>query len=65
MVSCLRTTGEGATLRPEEHALVIETTVAVAAGRVPVIAGCGTNDTRTTIEGRSAQQMPAPTLCWS
>jgi 4-hydroxy-tetrahydrodipicolinate synthase len=43
------TTGEGATLRPEEHALVIETTVRVAAGRVPVLAGCGTNDTRTTI----------------
>ena len=45
------TTGEGATLRPEEHALVIETTVHVAAGRVPVLAGCGTNDTRTTIAG--------------
>jgi len=45
------TTGEGATLRPEEHALVIETTVRVASGRVPVLAGCGTNDTRTTIAG--------------
>jgi len=45
------TTGEGATLRPEEHALVIETTVRVAAGRVPVVAGCGTNDTRTTVSG--------------
>jgi 4-hydroxy-tetrahydrodipicolinate synthase len=45
------TTGEGATLRPEEHTQVIETTVRVAAGRVPVIAGCGTNDTRTTIAG--------------
>lgn len=45
------TTGEGATLRPEEHLLVIETTVRIAAGAVPVIAGCGTNDTRTTIAG--------------
>ena len=45
------TTGEGATLRPEEHALVIATAVRVARGRVPVLAGCGTNDTRTTIEG--------------
>jgi 4-hydroxy-tetrahydrodipicolinate synthase len=45
------TTGEGATLRPEEHAEVIGTTVAVASGRVPVLAGCGTNDTRTTIAG--------------
>jgi 4-hydroxy-tetrahydrodipicolinate synthase len=45
------TTGEGATLRPEEHAIVIETTVRIASGRVPVLAGCGTNDTRTTIAG--------------
>jgi 4-hydroxy-tetrahydrodipicolinate synthase len=45
------TTGEGATLRPEEHALVIATVARIARGRVPVIAGCGTNDTRTTIEG--------------
>jgi 4-hydroxy-tetrahydrodipicolinate synthase len=44
------TTGEGATLRPEEHQAVIEATVRVVKGRVPVIAGCGTNDTRTTIE---------------
>ena len=45
------TTGEGATLRPEEHALVIATAVRAAKGRVPILAGCGTNDTRTTIEG--------------
>ena len=45
------TTGEGATLRPEEHALVIEMTVRIARKRVPVIAGCGTNDTKTTIAG--------------
>ena len=45
------TTGEGATLRPEEHAEVIATVVKAAAGRVPVVAGCGTNDTRTTLEG--------------
>jgi 4-hydroxy-tetrahydrodipicolinate synthase len=43
------TTGEGATLRPEEHAQVIETTVRIARGRVPVLVGCGTNDTRTTL----------------
>jgi 4-hydroxy-tetrahydrodipicolinate synthase len=45
------TTGEGATLRPEEHAQVIEITVRIARGRVPVVAGCGTNDTRTTVLG--------------
>lgn len=43
------TTGEGATLRPEEHARVVEAVVAAAGGRVPVVAGCGTNDTRTTV----------------
>src|SRR4051812_49196010 len=39
------TTGESATLRPEEHRRVIEICVETAAGRVPVIAGCGSNDT--------------------
>jgi 4-hydroxy-tetrahydrodipicolinate synthase len=43
------TTGEGATLTGDEHAHVIETVVRAARGRVPVVAGCGTNDTRTTI----------------
>ena len=43
------TTGEGATLRPEEHAEVIGTVARTAAGRVPIVAGCGTNDTRTTL----------------
>lgn len=45
------TTGEGATLDSDEHELVVATVVEVAAGRVPVIAGCGTNDTRTTVAG--------------
>jgi 4-hydroxy-tetrahydrodipicolinate synthase len=43
------TTGEGATLDSAEHRHVIETCVEVAAGRVPVIAGCGSNDTRQAI----------------
>jgi 4-hydroxy-tetrahydrodipicolinate synthase len=45
------TTGEGATLRPEEHTAVIETTVRAAAGRVPVVAGCGTNEIKATVAG--------------
>ena len=45
------TTGEGATLDEEEKHEVIAETVQVAAGRVPVVAGCGTNDTRTTLAG--------------
>ncbi len=43
------TTGEGATLSDEEHRQVIETVVRSAAGRVPVVAGCGSNDTRRTV----------------
>lgn len=43
------TTGESATLSYEEHYRVIEICVEQAAGRVPVIAGCGSNDTATAI----------------
>ncbi len=43
------TTGESPGLSESEHAAVIERTVKVAAGRVPVIAGCGTNSTASTI----------------
>lgn len=39
------TTGESATLSYEEHYRVIELCVEAADGRVPVIAGCGSNDT--------------------
>jgi 4-hydroxy-tetrahydrodipicolinate synthase len=43
------TTGEGATLSIDEHRRVITITVEVARGRVPVIAGCGSNDTAHAI----------------
>ena len=39
------TTGESPTLTHEEHETVIETVVQAAAGRVPVIAGAGSNNT--------------------
>lgn len=39
------TTGESATLTPEERRQVIRFTLEKTAGRVPVIAGTGTNDT--------------------
>jgi 4-hydroxy-tetrahydrodipicolinate synthase len=45
------TTGEGATLTAEEHLRVVRACVEEARGQVPVIAGCGSNDTRRTIEG--------------
>ncbi len=44
------TTGESATLTHEEHQKVIEITVHHAAGRVPVIAGTGSNSTAEAIE---------------
>jgi 4-hydroxy-tetrahydrodipicolinate synthase len=44
------TTGETATLSHAEHRRVVEVTVAVAGGRVPVIAGCGSNCTAEAIE---------------
>jgi 4-hydroxy-tetrahydrodipicolinate synthase len=39
------TTGESPTLTHEEHEAVVETVVAAAAGRLPVIAGAGSNNT--------------------
>ena len=43
------TTGEAATMDHAEHYRVIALCVEQAAGRVPVIAGCGSNDTRTAL----------------
>ena len=43
------TTGESATLGFDEHYRVIDGCIEAAAGRVPVIAGCGSNDTATAI----------------
>ncbi len=44
------TTGESPTLSHEEHRRVVECCVEVAAGRVPVIAGAGSNNTQEAIE---------------
>ncbi|MEI6418605.1 MAG: 4-hydroxy-tetrahydrodipicolinate synthase [Sphingomonadales bacterium] len=41
------TTGESPTLSHQEHYAVFKTVIDAAAGRVPVIAGCGSNDTAT------------------
>jgi len=43
------TTGESTTLTYAEHKKVIERVVKVAAGRVPVIAGTGSNSTAEAI----------------
>ncbi len=44
------TTGESATLTPEERKEVIRFTVKQVNGRVPVIAGCGTNNTAHVLD---------------
>ena len=43
------TTGESPTLTHEEHDLVVETVVEAAAGRIPVVAGAGSNNTAETV----------------
>lgn len=43
------TTGESSTLSNAEHHRVIEVCVEQAAGRVPIIAGCGSNDTTNAL----------------
>lgn len=62
------TTGESATLSYDEHYRVISLCLEEAAGRVPVIAGCGSNDTATAVrhmafakaEGAAAALVVAP-----
>lgn len=54
------TTGESPTLSVQEHETVIAATVAAAAGRVPVIAGAGSNNTVEAVHFlRHAQQVGA------
>jgi 4-hydroxy-tetrahydrodipicolinate synthase len=43
------TTGESATMTIEEHDRVVRICIDQAAGRVPVIAGCGSNDTTVAL----------------
>ncbi len=43
------TTGESPTLSHEEHQRVVETCIAAAKGRVPVIAGAGSNSTKEAV----------------
>jgi len=54
------TTGETATLSHDEHRRVVELCVETAAGRVPVIAGAGSNSTAEAVElVRHAKQVGA------
>src|SRR5690606_12846476 len=44
------TTGESPTLHAEEHRRVVELVVEQVAGRIPVVAGAGSNNTREALE---------------
>ena len=62
IISC-GTTGESSTLSDEEHREVIRFAIEHTAGRVPVIAGTGSNDTKYAIElSKSAEEMGADGL---
>ena len=57
------TTGESATLSHEEHCKVIQFTIDKTAGRVPVIAGAGSNETSYAVElSQEAERMGADAL---
>jgi 4-hydroxy-tetrahydrodipicolinate synthase len=57
------TTGESPTLSHPEHRRVVELTIEAAAGRVPVIAGAGSNSTEEAVElSRHAEQAGASGL---
>ncbi len=49
-IGVVGTTGESPTVSVEEHCEIIRVSVEQAAGRVPVMAGCGANCTREAIE---------------
>ena len=62
IISC-GTTGESATLSHEEHCKVIQFTIDQVAGRIPVIAGAGSNEPAYAVElSKEAEKMGADAL---
>ena len=49
-IGVVGTTGESPTVSVEEHCEIIRVSVTQAAGRVPIMAGCGANSTKEAIE---------------
>ncbi|MFT4267785.1 MAG: 4-hydroxy-tetrahydrodipicolinate synthase [Xenophilus sp.] len=49
-IGVVGTTGESPTVNVEEHCEIIRVAVEQAAGRVPIMAGCGANSTKEAIE---------------
>ncbi|NDF06819.1 MAG: 4-hydroxy-tetrahydrodipicolinate synthase, partial [Betaproteobacteria bacterium] len=59
-IGVVGTTGESPTVSVEEHCEIIRVAVEQAAGRVPIMAGCGANSTAEAIElTRFAKQVGA------
>ena len=59
-IGVVGTTGESPTVSVEEHCEIIRVSVEQAAGRVPIMAGCGANSTKEAIElTRFAKQVGA------
>jgi 4-hydroxy-tetrahydrodipicolinate synthase len=59
-VGVVGTTGESPTLNVQEHQEIIRVSVEQAAGRVPIMAGCGANSTTEAIElAKFARQVGA------
>ena len=54
------TTGEASTLSDEEHVMLVEKAVKQVGGRIPVIAGAGSNDTAHAVWMSKACEKPAP-----
>lgn len=59
----LGTTGEAATIDEDERKKIFETVIAENAGKVPIIAGTGTNDTRHVVKlNKMAEEVKADGL---
>src|SRR5690606_23305644 len=53
------TTGESATLDHDEHIELIEKACELSAGRIPIVAGTGSNSTAQTLElSRAVDRLP-------
>ncbi len=63
ILSC-GTTGEASTLEDEEHLQVIKHVVKRVNGRVPVIAGTGSNNTAHAVMMSKGQPIWVPMPCW-
>ena len=57
------TTGESATLDTDEHLKVIERTIEVVGGRIPVVAGTGSNSTAEAIHQTQEAERAGADAC--